>query len=50
MSINLSLRSSGQYFIPLAGGGGEEGIKLTPDGDEASSPISIVLNLAAWMG
>jgi hypothetical protein len=44
MSINLLFKSSGQHFIPLAGGGGEEGIKLTLDGDEASSPISMVLS------
>ena len=27
----------------FAGGGGEEGIKLTPDGNEVGRPISMVL-------
>jgi hypothetical protein len=44
MSINLLFKSSSQHFIPLAGSSGEEGIKLTLDGDEASSPISMVLS------
>jgi hypothetical protein len=30
--------------MPLVGGGGEEGIKLTLEGDEASRPISMVLS------
>jgi hypothetical protein len=29
--------------MPFAGGGGEEGIKLTLEGDEARRPISIIL-------
>jgi len=50
MSINSMLRSSelAQGWTPLGAGGGDEGIKLTPDGDEAGRPISMVLT--AWMG
>jgi hypothetical protein len=44
MSINLSLRLSGQHFMLLVGSGGEESVKLTPDGDEAGRPISMVLS------
>ena len=43
MSIKPSLRLSTQGFMPI--GGGDEGIKLTPDSDEADSPTSIVMKL-----
>ena len=44
MSINSRLRSSelAQGWTPLGAGGGDEGIKLTPDGDEVGRPISMV--------
>ena len=50
MSINSMLRSLelAQGWTLLGAGGGDEGIKLTPDGDEAGRPISMVLT--AWMG
>jgi len=44
--MNLMFRSSelGQGSTPpRAGGGGDDGMKLTPDGDDASRPISMVL-------
>jgi hypothetical protein len=46
MSMNLELRSLelGQGSTPLGASGGDEGIKLTPNGDEADRPISIVLS------
>ena len=47
ISMNSMLRSSklGQGFTPpRASRGGDDGIKLTPDGDDASKLISIVLN------
>ena len=40
--MNGLLRSSGQQRNPLLCGGGDEGIKLTPEGDDAGRPISIV--------
>ena len=47
--MNWELRSSGQHSTPPDGGvGGDEGIKLTPDGDEVGrSPISMVLRWVA---
>ena len=36
----------GQHIVPLGTDGGDEGIKLTPDGDEAGRPIPMVLS---WM-
>jgi hypothetical protein len=42
MSINWMLRSS-KGFTPPRAGGGDDGIKLTPEGDDASRPISMVL-------
>jgi hypothetical protein len=44
--MNSMLRSSelGQGFTPpRASGGGDDGIKLTPDGDDAARLISMVL-------
>ena len=36
--------ATGARSIALGPGGGDEGIKLTPEGDEAGRPISIVLS------
>ena len=45
MSINSRLRSSelAQDWTLLGASGGDEGIKLTPDGDEVGRLISMVL-------
>ena len=42
ISMNLLFKSSGQHCIPFGGGGGDEGKKLTPCGEEAGRPISMV--------
>jgi len=39
--MNKLLRSSGQGCTPLRCGG-DDGMKLTPEGDDADRPISIV--------
>jgi hypothetical protein len=39
--MNLSVRSLGQHWSPFACSGGEEGIKLTLEGDDASRLISM---------
>jgi hypothetical protein len=43
--MNSRLRSFelAQGWTPLGASGGDEGIKLTPDGGEAGRPISMVL-------
>jgi hypothetical protein len=43
--MNRSLRSSSQQRSPLLCGSGDEGIKLTPKGEEDSRPISIINRL-----
>jgi hypothetical protein len=45
ISMNSMLRSSelGQGFTPRASSNSNDGIKLTPDGDNAARPISMVL-------
>jgi hypothetical protein len=41
--MNLKIKSSGQGSTPLGGGGGDEGVKWTLDGDDAGKPTSIAL-------
>jgi len=45
MSINSKLRSLelAQGWTPLGASSSDEGIKLTPNGDEVGRPISMVL-------
>ena len=52
ISMNSMLRSSelGQGFtLPRASSGGDDGIKLTPDGDDDARPISMVLRRDGWL-
>jgi hypothetical protein len=45
ISINSLFRSGCQGSTPLGAGGGDDGIKLTPDGDEDGRPTSMVFEI-----
>jgi hypothetical protein len=55
--MNSLFKSGCQRSTPSGAGGGDDGIKLTPDGDEDGRPTSMVLRLngltrnwAGWVG